>query len=472
MWKNWQKYGMFLALMLIATLAQAATAQLQNIKVTIAAQKTRLVFTLSQPVHYHVATLYHPAQIIIAFPHTHLATQINPKLFTHSLVSKIQVSNTKPDTLRLTLYLHTAQYHQILEIRPHKKGGEEIVIELSSQVPISKKKLENSKELMQNWVQETLPQSSPQPANADNVNPLSDDMIMDDNDDVLVNTDAPNTAQSASTQTAPPAVASTAIVTSSSPAILPATQTQRPIVVVIDPGHGGKDPGTTGQLGVHEKDVVLSISRYLYQYLAKDPAFRPALTRSADYFIPLRGRLAIARKDKGDMFVAIHADAYRDPYATGVAIFALSAHGASSEAARWLAEKENYSELGDVSLSGLTDKSDVLRSVLIDLSQTATISASMQLGVSMLQQMGKISNLHYHHIEQAPFMVLKSPDIPSLLVETGFLSSPMEERRLHNAAYQQKLAQAMYLGIKNYFWMNPPPGTLMASLKQNKKYDA
>lgn len=225
----------------------------------------------------------------------------------------------------------------------------------------------------------------------------------------------------------------------------------RRIIVVIDPGHGGKDPGTTGPLGIHEKNVVLAIGLDLYHMLKKDPHFKPDMTRDGDYFISLRGRLRIARHDHGDMFVAIHADAYRDATATGAAIFALSAHGASSEAARWLAEKENYSELGNVSLNKLDDKSNILRKVLIDLSQTATISASLQLGDSMIQQLANIETLHYHQVEQAPFMVLKSPDIPSLLVETGFLSNPSEEKRLSDPVFQKKIANALYLGIKNYY---------------------
>lgn len=238
------------------------------------------------------------------------------------------------------------------------------------------------------------------------------------------------------------------------------------ITVVIDPGHGGKDPGTTGSFGVREKDVVLAISKDLYADLAKQPGYHPVLTRNADYFIPLRGRLAIARQAHGDMFIAIHADAYSDSYATGASVYALSAHGASSEAARWLAEKENYSELGGVTL---TDKSDVLRSVLIDLSQTATISSSIQLGTNLLSQLNTVGTLHHNVVEQAPFMVLKSPDIPSVLVETGFLSSPSEEARLHNPIHQEEIALALAKGIENYFWNNPPPGTTIASLKNSSK---
>lgn len=239
------------------------------------------------------------------------------------------------------------------------------------------------------------------------------------------------------------------------------TNGNRSVVIVIDPGHGGKDPGTMTPY-TREKDVVLAIGWNLYRILAKQPGYKPVLTRRSDYFIPLRGRLSISRKNKADMFIAIHADAYRDSYATGAAVFTLSAHGASSEAARWLAEKENYSELGGVNLS---DKSDMLRSVLIDLSQTATISSSLQLGSELLRQLQFVGRLHYRTVEQAPFMVLKSPDIPSVLVETGFLSNPQEQARLRNPMDQKQIAKALAQGIFNYFARNPPPGTLIASLE-------
>src|SRR6185312_9940040 len=171
----------------------------------------------------------------------------------------------------------------------------------------------------------------------------------------------------------------------------PMSAMEKPIVVVIDPGHGGKDPGTRGPRGVREKDIVFAIARDLYQMLAAEHGFHPVLTRTGDYFVVLRKRMEIARQEHGDMFISIHADAYRDKYATGASLYALSAHGASSEAVRWLAEKENHSELGGVPLD---DKSEVLRSVLLDLSQTATIATSLQIGNSLLQQLSKTIRLH------------------------------------------------------------------------------
>ncbi|MBN1684443.1 MAG: N-acetylmuramoyl-L-alanine amidase [Gammaproteobacteria bacterium] len=238
----------------------------------------------------------------------------------------------------------------------------------------------------------------------------------------------------------------------------------RNVVVVIDPGHGGKDPGATGSLGTHEKAVVLAIGKDLYNLLKKQYGIDPRLTRSGDYFVPLRGRLQLARKGIADMFVAIHADAYRDRFAEGSSVFALSERGATSEAARWLAQKENYSELmGGVDLS---DKSYMLRSVLIDLYQTATIRDSLQLGHYVLMALGHITQLHHNFVEQAPFVVLKSPDIPSILVETGFISNQSEERKLRSAWYQQKIAHALMIGIVDYLNHYPPPNTFLAKQKE------
>ncbi len=238
----------------------------------------------------------------------------------------------------------------------------------------------------------------------------------------------------------------------------------RDVVVVIDPGHGGKDPGATGPGGHHEKTIVLAIAKDLRRMINQQPGFKAELTRKGNYYLTLRGRLAIARKDKADMFVAIHADAFKNSRASGASVYALSERGATSEAARWLAEKENKSELmGGVDLG---DKDNMLRSVLINLSQNHTISVSLQIGRSILRQLSKITLLHHNTVEQAAFVVLKSPDIPSLLVESGFISNPKEERQLISPRYQNRLARALMLGIKGYFLQHPPAGTLLAAEKR------
>lgn len=247
------------------------------------------------------------------------------------------------------------------------------------------------------------------------------------------------------------------------------------VVVVIDPGHGGKDPGAIGQHAA-EKDVVLKIGKKLQTLLNEEPGFKAILTRSTDIYLPLRKRLAIARKHHADLFIAIHADAYSHSQATGAAVYALSQRGATSEAARWLAEKENESELGGLS-NELADKDAILRSVLIDLSQTHTIESSLQIGTKLLRHLEKIACLHHPRVEQAAFVVLKSPDIPSVLVETGFLSNQTEEDKLVDPNYQRQTAIAIKEGIKRYFLDNkimswPVSNSEQAQVKLKKSHPA
>lgn len=218
-----------------------------------------------------------------------------------------------------------------------------------------------------------------------------------------------------------------------------------PILVVIDPGHGGKDPGAIGVKGHQEKTVVLAIAKELKRQINQMPGYRAVLTRNSDRFIPLRQRLYLARHYKANLFIAIHADAYKNDEVSGASVFALSYRGATSETARWLAEKENQSEVVE---GVFANKDKMLRSVLLDLSQTHTIQVSLKIGEAILQQLSQVSSLHWQRVEQAGFVVLKSPDIPSLLIETGYLSNPQQEQKLLNPTYQRKIAWAITQGIK------------------------
>ena len=238
----------------------------------------------------------------------------------------------------------------------------------------------------------------------------------------------------------------------------------RDVVVVLDPGHGGKDPGAIGMHKSAEKHVVLAIALKLKQLIDRQPGMRAVLTRNGDYYIGLRERMSIARRHNADIFVAIHADAFNNPNSNGASVFALSPRGATSEAARWLAEKENHSELGGVNLSGLDDQNGVIRTVLLDLSQTATIGSSVQMGSRVLRGLDTVTTLHNNKVEQARFVVLKSPDIPSILIETGFISNPREERNLNSPFYQARLTQAIFKGLKGYFWDYPPHGTRVEAM--------
>ena len=237
--------------------------------------------------------------------------------------------------------------------------------------------------------------------------------------------------------------------------------TIRDVVVAIDPGHGGEDPGAITRSGIREKDVVLAISRALARRIDRAPGMKAVLIRNGDYYVGLRRRTEIARSRGADLFVSIHADSFRNPRVSGSSVYILSHRGASSEAARWLAEQENSSDfVGGVSLD---DKDSLLASVLLDLSQTATLTASSDLGGRVLKALGRVGKRHKRRVERAGFLVLKSPDIPSILVETGFLTNPSDAKRLSTPRHQRAVAEAVFNGIRGFFDRNPPPGTVFAA---------
>ena len=238
------------------------------------------------------------------------------------------------------------------------------------------------------------------------------------------------------------------------------------VIIAIDAGHGGDDPGATGPHGVREKDVTLKIARNLVNRINQEYGMEGVLIREGDYFLSLRKRIEKAREHKADLFVSIHADAFRDPRVKGSSVYILSNRGASSEAAKWLAERENAADLvGGVSLD---DKDDVLASVLLDLSQTASLEASIGVADRVLYDLKKLGKTHKKYVQSAGFAVLKSPDIPSILVETAYISNPEEEKNLKNAAYQNRLAKALLSGLKGYFRDYAPEGTLLASAATRK----
>jgi N-acetylmuramoyl-L-alanine amidase len=231
-------------------------------------------------------------------------------------------------------------------------------------------------------------------------------------------------------------------------------QSRRLLTIAIDPGHGGEDPGAIGKRGSREKDIVLSISRKLKAKIEQEPDMRSYLTRDGDYFVPLHTRVNKARRVKADLFVSVHADAFVRPNAKGASVFALSQQGASSTAARWLANKENSADM----IGGLNIKTQdhQVAQLLLDMSTSAQIKDSLKLGDAVLKQIGSFAKLHKPHVEQAGFAVLKAPDVPSILIETAFISNPEEEARLNDQDYQEQIASSILNGIKNYFAKNPP----------------
>lgn len=244
----------------------------------------------------------------------------------------------------------------------------------------------------------------------------------------------------------------------------PAKLTSRAFIIAIDAGHGGQDPGSIGlRRHVREKEVVLSVAKKLQNLINAQPRMRAYLVRKGDYYISLRKRMELARAEGADLFISIHADSFKDPKASGASVYVLSEKGASNEAARWLAERENRADL--VGGIRLEDKSDLLASVLLDLSQTANQTASSALAGQLIARLGEISDLHHKTVQHASFMVLKSPDIPSVLVELGFLSNPKGEEKLADPAYQQALAKALFAGVNGYL------ATRTAPLKHPQDFD-
>jgi N-acetylmuramoyl-L-alanine amidase len=241
----------------------------------------------------------------------------------------------------------------------------------------------------------------------------------------------------------------------------------RDIIVAIDAGHGGQDPGASGAHGTREKDVVLAIARALARRIDAEPGMKAVLTRDADRFIPLRERINIARKARADIFVSVHADAIRNRDVSGSSVYVLADRGASSEAARWLAEQENAADLkGGVSLG---DKSDELAAVLMDVSQSASIGSSMVAAERVLSQLDRVGTIRKTQVQRAAFVVLKSPDIPSMLVETAYISNPAEERKLRTASHQQAIAEALFNGVRDHFRTSPPDGSLFARQRDSRR---
>jgi len=409
-------------------------AELKNITLSqLDANKTSLYFTVSGSFTHKLFVLNNPGRVVIDFSGTHLGVTLKQLSLTNSLIKQVRSGAQNADSLRLVLDIN--QNVQVSSAPMPSLGAfNGIRIDLVKTGPATKSiALTNTRQSANIKVTQTI-------KNAQfNQVPI----------------------KIKSAEKMHPVIAhNTPIKVPHSPS----SKYLRDVIVVLDAGHGGKDPGARGPRNSKEKDVVLAITLKLKQLIDKHPGMRAVLTRSGDYYVGLRQRLDIARKYNGDVFVSIHADAFNNPHSNGASVFALSQRGATSEAARWIAEKENYSELGGVNLGDLDDTNGVVRSVLIDLSQTATINAGLQMGGRVLGQLYSFTNLHNNKVEQARFVVLKSPDIPSILVETGFISNPREERNLTSSAYQTRLSRAIFSGVKGYFWDNPPHGTRIEAM--------
>lgn len=416
-----QIFQLMLAIALLASAqANCATLTISAARVWPSPYYTRITLESSQPISHTMMTLQEPDRLVIDLQ----GAEIGPALLGLSdkilssdpYIKQVRVGMFKPGVVRVVVDLKSEVKPELFQLPPAGQYKHRLVLDIYPLVdPLMAllQKLDG---------QEEAPEITTPDGNETPAAPVMSDQLPDPapKPDVPVNKRPDG----------------------------------RMIMIAIDPGHGGEDPGAKGAKGSYEKHITLSISKKLKALIDKEPNMRAMLTRDGDYFIPLNGRVNKARKMQADLFVSIHADAFTKPEARGSSVFALSERGATSAMARYLAQKENESDLiGGVSLDV---KDPHLARTLLDLSQTATINDSLKLGKAVLGHIGEINKLHKPHVEQAGFAVLKSPDIPSILVETAFISNPEEEKKLNDPGYQDKMAASILAGIKKYFASNPP----------------
>ena len=393
----------------------ASAAVIEGMRIWRAPDHTRIVLDLSGPVDHIIAPLANPERLVLDIPGAALKADPNELPLADTPVAQIRTAVQNQTDIRIVFDLKAKVQPRSFLLKPFAGNSDRLVLDLYDIVP-------------EQTVAASTPVATPTTTSAA--------------DDVPVQAVSPQAA----------------IKTQASVA------GERDIIIAVDAGHGGEDPGAIGPKRLREKDVTLAISKALVAAINAERGFTAKLVRTGDYFIPLKKRRDIARNMQADLFVSIHADAFHKASARGASVFALSRHGATSETARFLAQRENEADLiGGVGGISLEDKDEILAGVLVDLSMTATLNSSLQVGNHVLNSMGNIARLHKRHVEQAGFMVLKSPDVPSILVETGFISNPEEAQKLGSSAYRKQMAQAVFKGVRQYFVQNPPAGTYIAA---------
>ncbi|CAH1905298.1 N-acetylmuramoyl-L-alanine amidase AmiC [Candidatus Nitrotoga sp. HW29] len=409
--------------------AQAAIA-INSARVWPALEYTRLTLESAKPIRYELFSIKNPDRLVIDLTDVEINGPLNELVGKiHSddpYIKSVRVARFKPGITRLVFDLKSQVKPQLFNLLPVAKYNHRLVLDIYPAIPLDP---------MMALLQEE-PASQTQESAPTTVNRLPEE------------TESKKYKMTGTQPTPQPTIRST-----KSTARLRPEMSTRPLIIAIDAGHGGEDSGAKGYNDTYEKNVTLAIARKLKELMDETPDMHGVLIREGDYFISLNGRVQKARQVRADLFISIHADAFIKPHARGSSVFALSERGATSASARWLAKKENEADLiGGVNLAV---KDPYLARTLLDLSQTATINDSMKLAKHVLGEMGNINTLHGNSVQQAGFAVLKSPDIPSILIETAFISNPSEELRLNDKDYQGKMARAILSGIKSYFAKNP-----------------
>ncbi|MEM8843541.1 MAG: N-acetylmuramoyl-L-alanine amidase [Pseudomonadota bacterium] len=412
------------------SLLAAGKLDVKNIRVAKNDQVTRVVFDTSTPPKYKIFTLNNPTRVVIDLSNAKLATNVNQSVFSKSFVNKLRYAHREDGKLRLVLDLNQTSIPKSFVLPPNQKTNHRLVIDLRS----------NQSKTVTVAKVDPIPKAK-KSTSAIQTKPVKKAIKKTDSEDIIA-------------KVTKPAVP----IKKSKPTIY-----ARELVIAIDPGHGGKDPGAVGYAGTYEKTVNLQISKRLAKLVNAEPGMRAVLTRNNDKFLTLRGRMKLARDKGADLFVSIHADAVKDRRVRGSSVYVLSKNGASSEAAKILAKNQNsVDSIGGVELDG---KDKMLQKVIVDLSQSATIDESLELAGYVKNELKRIGKTR-ERIESAGFAVLKSPDTPSILVETAFISNPSEEKKLRSATHQQKLAVSVFRGIKIYFQRNAPEESRYAHINK------
>ncbi len=430
------------ALMLLMGAAQAQ--ELREIRLWDSPDGTRVVLDLDAATPFEMQTLSDPDRVVIDLTGVKRAAEIGNSMEGRGLVQRVR-SGERDGALRVVLDLTSATSAKVFALDPNSEYRYRVVVDLAA------------------------PQASAAPAapatvsEATAATPPAQEVVATAPTAPTAVAETTPVVAAAAAPTPTPAPIAVKSATPLPSAMAPAKPAlgARPIVIAIDAGHGGEDPGAKGKLGTQEKDIALSIARHLARMTEREPGYKAVLIRDGDYFIPLRGRINKARAAQADLFVSIHCNASPNREATGSSVYALSGRGATNEHARWLANKENASDLiGGIELQ---DKDDTLAAVLFDISQTSAMEASIDVGSRVLGSLANVNNLVKPDVQQAGFVVLKSPDIPSILVETAFISNPNEERQLSNPEYQARMAESILAGIKGYFeTYRPQPNQVVA----------
>lgn len=410
----WKKIATITSLLSIAAVLAALSGQVMAGQTTVhgariwnAPDHTRVVLDIAAPVRHRIFTLDNPPRLVVDLTDARLRGTLPAADSDDLIVSGLRSGVRDGDDLRVVMDLKQAARIKSFELDPNETYGHRLVIDLSPKDPGA-------------------------------------------------------AVLAAATATASPTIRKQqgAARPQASLSVQPKGGQQRDVIVAVDAGHGGEDPGAVGRSGTREKDVTLAIARKLAARIDKQQGMQAVLIRDGDYFVALRQRINKAREHQADLFVSIHADAFKDPSVRGSSVYTLSNGGATSEAAKWLAKRENSADLiGGVNLA---ERNDVLASVLLDMSMNATIEHSSLAASRVLEKLRSLGHVHQTRIQQAGFVVLKSPDIPSMLVETAFISNPTEEKRLRSANYQNQLADALLGGIMDFFRDYPPRGTRFA----------